>query len=409
MYCDLVTTARFFFTLILTVVIFVCSGTEAFSSEVSRSHSFLRLDSYLSTVTFGTVPWRRRWFPQVSGEEVYGGQNLRYLIQGPETLIEMARLFDLGFNELRDSNPQVNVWLPEPGTVVRIPFLRVLPLSTARVVVNIPEMRVYHHRRDGWLDTYPIGIGREGLTTPLGHTVVVRKMAAPSWYVPASILKEKPSLPKVMPPGPENPLGTHAVYLSMPGYLMHGTAQPYGIGRRVSHGCIRLYPEDIIRFFNEVRVKDTVEIVNQPVKAGWQGENMFLEVHDVLSLKEREKLPAMASSVIFQAMKRKRFKEEVVLDWRRVENMVKTADGVPDIVGQAIHPLPAVKLPRTGWETRLRHYTRKIKVVAPVAIKNTPYLRKERSPQYAPQPTPQYVAPQPAWRPAWEPSWRPAE
>ena len=397
---NLMAAARFFFALNLTVVVFACTVPVVSAAEVSSSRFALRLDDYLSSVTFGAVPWRRRWFPQVSGEEVFGGRDLRYLIQGPETLIEMARLFDLGFNELLDSNPRVNVWLPEPGAVVRVPFLRVLPQSKARIVVNIPEMRIYHRRWDGWLDTYPIGIGREGFNTPLVRTAVVRKMAAPSWYVPASILKENPALPKVVPPGPENPLGTHAVYLSIPGYLLHGTTQPYGVGRRVSHGCIRLYPEDIVRFFNEVRVKDTVEIVNQPVKVGWQGEALFLEVHDALSLKERKTLPDAASTAIFQAMARKKFKGEVAVDWKRVESVVKTADGVPHLIGQAIHPLPPVKLPRRGWETRLRHYPRKIKTVAPVIKESKPLPPAVQTPQHAPEPI---------WKPAWNPTWRPAE
>ncbi|MEO5364088.1 MAG: L,D-transpeptidase family protein [Magnetococcus sp. DMHC-8] len=323
-------------------------GTYTPGYALDRPGLRLRAEAYLSTVSYGDVPWRRRWYPYAQGDEIMGDGELRYLVQGPETLVELARLFDLGFSELRDANPDTNVWVPEPGRVVRIPFRRVLPHSTARVVVNLPEMRVYHKRRDGWLDTYPIGIGQEGLLTPLGMTKVVRKMAAPAWYVPQSILKERPHLPKVVPPGPTNPLGTHAIYLSIPGYLMHGTQKPYGVGRRVSHGCMRLYPEDIVRFFEEVAVNDTVEIVNQPVKAGWQGEQLFVQVHEVLSVKDRANLRNNASKVVAQALARRSFREEVVMDWQGLEQALQQANGIPRVVGQVWRP-PLFEHTGVGW------------------------------------------------------------
>ena len=324
------------------------------SPAVKHSPVKLRLESYLSTVTFGDVPQRRRWYPFVPGEEVIGNSVLRFLIQGPETLVELARLFDLGFNELRDANSQVNIWLPSPGTVVRAVFRYVFPATQARIAINLPEMRLYHKRRDGWVDTYPIGIGREGLATPVGAAVVVRKKESPSWYVPASILREKPDLPRIFPPGPDNPLGSHAVYLSISGYLIHGTNQPFGIGRRVSHGCIRLYPEDIERFFNEVVVHDTVEIVNQPVKAGWLGEHLFLEVHDVFSMAERAKLKSVATTVISQALTRRQsLAKRVRLDWRLVDKMLKQADGIPRVVGRVQHP-SSLLLFKTGLAKRLQ-------------------------------------------------------
>ena len=298
----------------------------------------LRVESYLRTVITGDVPMQRRWYPAVAGDEVIGTRQLRYLIQGTETLVELARVFDLGFNEIQDANAGVNVWLPTAGTLIRGSFRFVLPLTPARIVINLPEMRLYHKRPDGWVDTYPVGIGREGLDTPLGTARVVRKKQAPSWYVPASIRLEKPSLPAVVPPGPENPLGTHAVYLSMSGYLIHGTQEPYGIGRRVSHGCMRLYPEDIVRFYEEVSANDSVAIVSQPIKAGWQGNQLFLEVHNAFSKKEQVQLGNRATTVINQALFRRKGHEKVVLDWPLVNKMVRQADGIPQVIGKAHHP-----------------------------------------------------------------------
>lgn len=325
----------------------------------------LRLDTYLSTVSMGTVPWRRRWYPVAPGEEVLDGGEMRHLVQGWETLVELARLFDLGFNELRDANPKANVWLPEPGSVLRVSFRHVLPRSNARIVVNLPEMRLYHKRQDGFVDTYPIGIGREGLSTPLGMTSVTHKKASPTWHVPESILKAKPFLPKVVPPGPDNPLGTHAVYLSIPSYLIHGTQKPYGVGRRVSSGCIRLYPEDIVRFFEEVVPRDTVEIVSQPVKAGWLGEALWLEVHDVLSEKERSHLKPMATQVVSQALARRSWSaEEVVMDWHALEQTVQQMQGVPQVVGRVWRP-PMLEYMGIGWawETKFSSYINKVRAV----------------------------------------------
>lgn len=302
-----------------------------------------------AAVASADIPWRRRWYALANGDEVLGNADLRYAIRGTETLVELARVFGLGFNEIRDANARVNVWIPGVGRTVRGAFRFVLPRSSARVVVNLPEMRLYHTRRDGWVDTYPIGIGRAQFATPLGKAVVVRKQKDPSWHVPKSIRKERPSLPEVVPPGPDNPLGSHAIYLSIPGYLFHGTQEPYGIGRQVSHGCMRLYPEDVVRFFEEVRVKDTVEIVNQPVKVGWQGERLFLEVHRTLGgEQEVETWVREASRLIANAMKRRRaLSKKVVVNMQRVRAVAQQADGMPHVIGQ-VRPRSVAALPASG-------------------------------------------------------------
>ncbi|NJD62677.1 MAG: L,D-transpeptidase, partial [Deltaproteobacteria bacterium] len=128
--------------------------------------------------------------------------------------------------------------------------------------------------------TFPIGIGDLGKDTPVGTFTVIQKIRNPAWHVPKSILRERPELPAIVPPGPDNPLGSHAIRLSRRSLLIHGTNRPWGIGTRSSRGCIRLYPEDIPRLFNIVRRGTTVTIVNQPVKAAAEGDRVYLEVHD---------------------------------------------------------------------------------------------------------------------------------
>ena len=134
--------------------------------------------------------------------------------------------------------------------------------------------------------TYPIGIGRVGWETPLGDTTVISKARDPSWYVPASVRREGAEmgnpLPAVVPPGPDNPLGHFVLKLDMPGYLIHGTNQPYGVGMRVSHGCIRLYPENIEPLYGMVGIGEVVTIINEPYLAGWRNGELYLESHSPL-------------------------------------------------------------------------------------------------------------------------------
>ena len=280
-------------------------------------------------------PWRRVSVRLLPGEEVVGSGQLQYKVRGPETLVVLARQYGMGFHELRIANPGLSTWVPTPGTVITGSFQRVLPQSLARIVINLPEMRLYHRHGDGLMDTYPVGIGRQGIATPLGKARVIGKAVAPTWTVPRSIRADDPTLPAVVPPGPDNPLGSHALYLSMPGYLLHGTNQPYGIGRRVSHGCIRLYPEDIVRFFGHVTVGQTVEIVHQPIKAGWRGEDLYLEIHAPLSDHDPVPLTAEATTVIRRALGRRPGLRRV-LDWRLVDQMAARADGIARRISQ--HP-----------------------------------------------------------------------
>ncbi|MBM4128902.1 MAG: LysM peptidoglycan-binding domain-containing protein [Nitrospira sp.] len=206
-----------------------------------------------------------------------------YKVKANESLIEIARKFKLGYNEIVDVNPDLDPFVPGEGKPVTIPTLWILPdVPYEGIVINLSEMRLYYFfkkKNARSVLTFPTGIGDEGTDTPLGNFKVIEKTVKPSWYVPESIRKEKPHLPKVVPPGPENPLGSHALRLSRRTILIHGTNKPWGVGRRVSHGCIRLYPEDIPELFRLVPKGTKVTIVRQPLKVGLRDKRVYVEVH----------------------------------------------------------------------------------------------------------------------------------
>lgn len=212
------------------------------------------------------------------------GRQWSYLVKTDESLPEIARRYDLGYGAITAANPGVDPFIPRPGLRIVLPTEWILPDAPNRngIVVNIAEMRlfVFSHDRPDIVTTFPIGIGDQGKETPVGTFTVIEKIRNPAWYVPESIRKEQPDLPAVVPPGPDNPMGSHALRLSKRNVLIHGTNRPWGIGARVSHGCIRLYQEDIAQLFGMIRRGTPVVIVNQPVKAADRGGRILLEVHD---------------------------------------------------------------------------------------------------------------------------------
>ena len=212
------------------------------------------------------------------------GRQATYRIKPDESLLEIARRYDVGMGAIAAANPGVDPFIPDPGLRIVLPTEWILPDAPIRkgIVVNIAEMRLFVFLHEGAraVTTFPIGIGDQGMETPVGTFTVIEKIRNPAWYVPESIRKEKPDLPAVVPPGPDNPMGSHALRLSNPTVLIHGTNRPWGIGTRDSHGCIRLYQKDIARLFGMVGRGTPVAIVNQPVKTAVRGDRIFLEVHD---------------------------------------------------------------------------------------------------------------------------------
>jgi L,D-transpeptidase ErfK/SrfK len=211
------------------------------------------------------------------------GSEQSYTIKDKETLLEVARDFDLGYNEIVDANPGIDPWVPDRGTRIRIPTAWILPQAEDEgIVVDLARMRLFYFFKAAesrMVITFPVGTARKGFVTPVGIYSVADKVRDPIWYPPPSIRKEEPDLPEVVPPGPDNPLGGYWLQLSKPGYGIHGTNKPYGVGRRVSGGCIRLYPEDIRWLFETVKAGTPVEIVNQPVKIGFKDKRLYVEVH----------------------------------------------------------------------------------------------------------------------------------
>ncbi len=223
-----------------------------------------------------------------------------------DTFSDLAREYGLGYDEIVAANPGINPWLPGANTAVLLPTQYVLPnVPRHGIVLNIATKRLFYFpdAEEGaarTVMTYPIGIGRVGWETPLGTTSVVSKARDPSWWVPLSVRREHAEmgnpLPSVVPPGPDNPLGSRVLKLEMPGYLIHGTNAPYGVGMRVSHGCVRLYPENIERLYELVAIGEAVTIINEPYQLGVRDGELYFEAHapledDTISSGERlEKL-----------------------------------------------------------------------------------------------------------------------
>lgn len=215
-----------------------------------------------------------------------------------DTLLDIARRFNVGQTEILLANPKVDRWLPKQGAKVKIPNRRLLPDAPRQgIVVNLPEYRLYYYPTQSeagykkTVTTHPISIGRIDWNTPLGKTRISAKTTNPTWTPPESIKKEHAEkgdiLPDVVAAGPDNPLGRFAMRLAVPGYLIHSTNKPFGVGMSVTHGCIRMYPEDIEKLFPRVPVGTDVYIVNQPIKVGWLKNTLYLEVHPNL---ENEKV-----------------------------------------------------------------------------------------------------------------------
>jgi L,D-transpeptidase ErfK/SrfK len=222
-----------------------------------------------------------------------------------DTLSDFARAYGLGYDELIAANPEIDPWLPGENTPVLLPTQFVLPdVPREGIVLNIASKRLFYfpavaEGQAAIVMTFPIGIGRVGWETPLGATTVTAKAKDPHWYVPLSVRQEHAELgdplPSVIPPGPENPLGHRVLKLDMPGYLIHGTNQPYGVGMRVSHGCVRLYPENIEYLYELVDIGETVIIINEPFLMGQLDGEMYFEGHtpledDTVSADERLQL-----------------------------------------------------------------------------------------------------------------------
>jgi L,D-transpeptidase ErfK/SrfK len=279
----------------LSVLLFVsgCTVLSDFVADIKsrpETRATAKLDTFADQPR--QVPIDANIFTLGTAEQSVVGEPQIVFASHSDTFSDLARAYGLGYDDIVAANPDVDPWLPGAGTPVLLPTQFVLPNGPRRgVVLNIASKRLFYFpvAADGELQqvfTYPIGIGRVGWETPLGETSVVAKARNPSWWVPASVRREHREmgnpLPAVVPPGPDNPLGTRVLKLGMPGYLIHGTNQPYGVGMRVSHGCVRLYPENIEFLYTLIDIGEPVTIVNEPYLLGQRDGVLFFEAHEPL-------------------------------------------------------------------------------------------------------------------------------
>ena len=237
-------------------------------------------------------------------DEVVGELQITH-VQGEDTLPDIARRFNVGYEEILRANPGVDPWLPGVGRAIVVPTQFVLPDAPREgLVVNLAQLRVFYYPKPAKLKkgevddglrtviTHPIGIGKIGWQTPEGSTKVTSKQKNPTWTPPVSVRKEHKEngdpLPARVPPGPDNPLGAYKMTLGWPSYLVHGTNKPYGVGMRSSHGCIRFYPEDIAQLYDQIPVGTKVTVVNQPFVFGWHRDAMYVQAFPILEDDDRE-------------------------------------------------------------------------------------------------------------------------
>ncbi|WP_435101201.1 L,D-transpeptidase family protein [Arhodomonas sp. AD133] len=261
-----------------------------------------------------------------------------------ETLLDIGRRHGLGYEEMRIANPGVDLWVPGEGTEVMLPKRFVLPDAPREgVVLNVAEMRLYYYPDAGsgqarTVETYPVAIGRMDWNTPLGETRIIDKVRNPAWYPPESIRREAAAegrhVPDVVPPGPNNPLGRFKMRLGIPGYLIHGTNRPWGVGMRVTHGCVRMLPEDIEQLFPRLGVNTPVRIVNQPVKAGWVAGQLYVEVHPVLDEEGGEgRAPSLDQALAAVGAAAGRGPGRV--DYERLRAASRTPNGIPLLISRS--------------------------------------------------------------------------
>ncbi|WP_246221683.1 L,D-transpeptidase family protein [Marichromatium bheemlicum] len=258
-----------------------------------------------------------------------------FATRADDTLLDVARQNNQGFEDMRSANPEVDMWVPGAGTEVMVPTFYVLPDAPRQgIVINRPEKRLYFYPPNDpeEVRSYAISVGREGMDTPLGSFTIIEKKRDPSWTPGPSVRAAHAAygdiLPAVVPPGPDNPLGQFAMRLSDPEYLIHGTSKPWGLGMEVSAGCIRLYPEGIEELFSLTELRTQVTIVDQPYKLGWRGDDLYLEVHI-----DREEKRQAARAVIPATLVET---EGVKIDWHEVQRAIDENTGVPLVVGHRV-------------------------------------------------------------------------
>lgn len=319
-------------TVFLPIIMSTLSSFIAFIERFNKCFRYLTIGffffaNFLSSaiaLTFVLPP---------RGNDIVGKVQWTQALPG-DTFNKIGRRYDIGYFELVEANPMIDPEHPKTGSIIVIPSRFILPPKRQGLVINLAELRIYYypsHRHV--VITYPVGIGREGWDTPLGPSWIAEKMHNPIWTVPESIRKDRAKdgvyLPVKVSPGPDNPLGGYAMRLKQATYLIHGTNDSQGVGRRSSAGCIRLFPEDIESLFAEVRRKEKVTIIDLPYKFGWEKHRLFLEAHVPL---QRQSLP---NHLMIERFIRANSTKTAKIQWQSVDRISLRENGIPQVIGYA--------------------------------------------------------------------------
>ncbi|MEX2475527.1 L,D-transpeptidase family protein [Marinobacter sp.] len=321
--------------LVLAILGLVLSGGAAYGAEQDTTRE----------IEPAAEPDREPRVPTFAINEDVAGRLTVLTTRYEDTFAAIGNDLSLGYLELVKANPGVDPWLPGEGTRITLPRRYVLPdVERKGIVINLAEYRLYYFTDQG-VQVYPVGVGTEDNPSPLTDAQVTMPLESPAWYPPASIRAEYAAsgdyLPRMIPPGPGNPLGTHALMLSEKGYLIHGTNKQFGVGMQVSHGCFRMYNEDISRFVYQVSKGTPVRVIKEPVKIGLSGNEVWLEVHrphEEYRKQDREQLWQQVSETVAAFVQRR---PEVEIKRRAIELAVDQADGLPTMVGERVRRVAA--------------------------------------------------------------------
>ena len=316
--------------------------------------------------------------PEIKGDRVVAsssGETVTITVEQDQTLLDVARRFNLGQTEIVTLNPNLDRWLIKKGTVVRLPNRRILPDTPHEgITLNIAEYRMYYYPADqpGTVRSYAHGVGRQDWKTPLGKTSVAKKVKDPAWHPPESIRREHAAngdpLPEIVPPGPNNPLGAYALYLNLPGdYRIHGTDvdKIFGIGMQITHGCVRMYPEDIEALYHSVPIGTPVYIVKQPVKVGWLNNTLYVEAHP--DLEGEEKTPDERYALALSLIQHANNQEMPDFDQVALNKALKDLDGTPVPLYERLPPLEGEE-PAIVPAPVIEPIAKSAKPVLPVAV-----------------------------------------
>jgi len=302
------------------------------------------LSTLLGALLLSTSCWASLYPLPTDGSSIVGEDSSVNTVY-EDTLPDLAHRFSLGYYEIIRANPGVDVWIPGADKQILLPGRRILPPGPREgIVVNLPEHRLYYYPKPNGHDkpiviTYPVSIGKMDWRTPLGETHVTAKIKHPVWYPPESVRKEHAAnedpLPKMVPAGPDNPLGDYAMRLAAGNgtYLIHGTNNPTAVGMAVTHGCIRMYPEDVAAVFALVPVGTKVRLINEPVKVAWVDGELYIEAHPPVNDEGQTVEPDL--KLLSKMLQHALGNSHAAINWDLARDTLAAAKGMPTLVGVA--------------------------------------------------------------------------